>query len=642
MSGRSAVSPAPLNLDVLFSPEGDGFRAQIVRSPVGDGPQVIFPFPCTDSELAAFIQSDYRFRQMSASITDSANLAKAVGGRLFDAVFSGPVLVCLRRSLDRAAESGAALRIRLRLSDCPALVNLPWELLYDRESDSFLALSADTPVIRYVQITASGRATELEPPLRVLAIRSEPRKQSPLKTAAEWASILAALTAIGLRKVQVTELENPSLEDLRRVFARTRTRTPFHVMHYMGHGAFDPSTGGALLFCDERGRAQRATADQLKMLLKDQASLRLVVLNSCEGARTDPADPFAGVADALVRLGIPSVIAMQFEITDRAAVKFTSVLYEMLADSSQVDIALAEARKALAVGYGLEWATPVLYSRADDTRLFDSGEPRDQRDQNGQTHDVAPGRAPGGLDLPGSTPVVGPPRPEISGVFIFGDAGDYRVEVRGSGFGQVAHGLPYRGTMPNFLITVVAQQGAAEWGYAGTGRALTYDSWTDREIITSALAANPGDAIVLALWNDGTGSGACWAGNVPPIPDEGPVIEDVRFSGPAASPIVDIRGSGFGPPPCATPGTVSADHLIISNWRDHPRGSDPANTWTAGVGLRIASWTDDRILISAFTGTFGTGRDVILPGDPLSILYRTQENGQAIAHTAWAGKFAHP
>jgi len=452
--------------------------------------------------------------------------------------------------------------------------------------------------------------------------------------------VLAALTAIDPRKVQVTELENPSLEDLRLTLAHTRS--PFHVMHYMGHGAFEPATGGALVFCDEQGWAQPATAVQLKILLQDHPSLRLVVLNACEGARADPADPFAGVADALVRLGIPSVIAMQFEITDRAAVRLTSALYKMLADGSQVDVALAEARKALAMGYGFEWATPVLYSRADDTRLFNRDEPRDQEDEAEQTNGVVSGDAPGSPDVPLSPAAPSPEQPEISGVLISGDAGDYRVEVLGSGFGRPARSLPFRGTMPNFRIAVIAQDSAAEWGYGEAGKPLTYESWTDRAIMTSALAANPGDAIVLTVWDDDTGIGACWAGNVPPVPDGCPAIEDVHFSGPAASPVVDIRGKGFGPPPCAMPGTVSANHLIVSNWRGHPRGSDPASSWTAGVTLRIASWADDRILISAFTGTFGTGLDVMRPGDPLSILYRAQENGRAVARTAWSGRFTHP
>ena len=58
--------------------------------------------------------------------------------------------------------------------------------------------------------------------------------------------------------------------------------------------------------------------------------LRLVVLNSCEGARTTLTDPYAGVATTLVQLGVPAVVAMQFEISDRAAIVFAEELYTNL------------------------------------------------------------------------------------------------------------------------------------------------------------------------------------------------------------------------------------------------------------------------------------------------------------------------
>jgi tetratricopeptide (TPR) repeat protein len=107
------------------------------------------------------------------------------------------------------------------------------------------------------------------------------------------------------------------------------------------------------------------------VMLRDHSSLRLAVLNACEAGRTDPADPFAGVADTLVRRGIPAVVAMQFEVTDHAAVEFAPALYGALAAGRTVDAAVAEARKAMYTVSPLEWATPVLYLRADDARLFD-------------------------------------------------------------------------------------------------------------------------------------------------------------------------------------------------------------------------------------------------------------------------------
>ena len=105
--------------------------------------------------------------------------------------------------------------------------------------------------------------------------------------------------------------------------------------------------------------------------MSDHPALRLAVLNACEGARSDLQDPFAGVAQTLVQQGIPAVIAMQFEITDIAAIIFAKDFYASIVDGFPVDAALAEARKAI---YGqpnpFEWATPVLYMRSTDGTLF--------------------------------------------------------------------------------------------------------------------------------------------------------------------------------------------------------------------------------------------------------------------------------
>ena len=108
------------------------------------------------------------------------------------------------------------------------------------------------------------------------------------------------------------------------------------------------------------------------MLLHDYESLRIAVLNACEGARSSKQDPFAGSAQTLVQQGIPAVIAMQFEIADDVAQTFAHELYGALADSYPIDAAVTEARKAIfAMGREVEWATPVLYLRAPDGRIFD-------------------------------------------------------------------------------------------------------------------------------------------------------------------------------------------------------------------------------------------------------------------------------
>jgi biotin carboxyl carrier protein len=64
-------------------------------------------------------------------------------------------------------------------------------------------------------------------------------------------------------------------------------------------------------------------------------------------------------------------VAMQYEITDKAAIEFSRDFYDAVADGLPVDAAVTEARAAVSMDSMLEWGTPVLYMRSPDGRIFD-------------------------------------------------------------------------------------------------------------------------------------------------------------------------------------------------------------------------------------------------------------------------------
>jgi hypothetical protein len=146
-----------------------------------------------------------------------------------------------------------------------------------------------------------------------------------------------------------------------------------HVFHFVGHGGYDNhDQSGILILENERGDPHEVSGEELGLLLQDERSLRLAVLNSCEGARSSHVDPFSGAAASLVHYGVPAVIGMQFEITDEAAIAFAGRLYDALARGFPVDAALAQARRSIfAAGNEIEFGTPVLFLRGKDARLFD-------------------------------------------------------------------------------------------------------------------------------------------------------------------------------------------------------------------------------------------------------------------------------
>ena len=366
---------ALLNFDLAIEAAGDGYRARVVASPAGEA-EGSFVLPFTDQDLEILILkitgSVSRARRRVRRIESvERRLLEDFGGQLFQAVFTGGIRSCLERSLAAAEDADAGLRIRLRLE--PRLENIPWEYLYDREY-GFLCLSPETPLVRYVPLARPPRPFPVHPPLRILAMISAPTDVQRLQNEEEWEKLNGSLRELidrGL--VQLDRLTSGSLAALQRPLRRRE----YHVLHFVGHGMYDEDADdGALVLEDENGQARLVTGRDLGMMLRGHRSLRLVVLNACEGARGAADDPFAGVAQALVRQGIPAVIAMQFEISDPAAVAFSQSFYQALADLLPADIAMVEARRAIfAADNEVEWATPVIYLRSPDGRIFANTEP---------------------------------------------------------------------------------------------------------------------------------------------------------------------------------------------------------------------------------------------------------------------------
>jgi tetratricopeptide (TPR) repeat protein len=75
--------------------------------------------------------------------------------------------------------------------------------------------------------------------------------------------------------------------------------------------------------------------------------------------------------------GVASALAMQFPVTDRAAVVFSEAFYAALAAGDPIEGAVAEGRLAVHQDRpdSWEWATPALYLGAADGELFRRARP---------------------------------------------------------------------------------------------------------------------------------------------------------------------------------------------------------------------------------------------------------------------------
>jgi CHAT domain len=363
------------NFDVLIERSGDAFQAKVVNSPAGETRSVPFIPPVSEDKLELLVLRLRTAQGVRGIETDLAPDAKQVGGTLFEALFHDEMLDRLRRSLSRTEASGRGLRIRLRFSDAHELWNMPWELLYDREGHRFLCQFDSTPVVRYVDMAQPVQPLVVPGPIRMLVMISSPSDYPPLDVDKEWQQLSEALQPLeATGSLQVERLPTASLEDLRRAMMFG----DFHVFHYIGHGGLDRQSGeGLLVLTGPNGRSLLASGSELYVMLAN-SPIRLAVLNSCQGARISAADPYAGTAASLVHQGVPAVVAMQFEITDTAAIAFSRTMYEALAYGWPVDMAVSEARRAILAVSRSEWATPVLYLRASDGVLVDIPTPSRQ------------------------------------------------------------------------------------------------------------------------------------------------------------------------------------------------------------------------------------------------------------------------
>jgi len=398
-----------VDLTVRISPLTERGYPVTLTSPEGSC-EYTLKLPFALGELAGVV---FGVAQTAHNVATVAPVApgpnvREFGERLYEALFRGDArdLLVATNAVARQ-RPGTGIRIRLSMNlEGPGMAevaSLPWELMR-RKDQPPLVMSNRTLLVRSLDVLQPTDSIPYQPPLRILVVLSNPRGTASLNLDVEKALISKNW---GLLPGVSVDFGRPIRSELRRQLATA----DYHVIHYMGHGDFDAVKGGALFLEHEDGSADLVTGEELALLLADELpELRLVFLNACKTGTISAQSgvrPFAGVATSLIKAGVPAVVAMQFPISDQAAISFADTFYQRIAQSYPVDAAIAEARKALYSEERSEWATPVLFLRSKDGVLFEPGEGREAAGSGatvGQAGSAEPATAPALHDPWGAGP----------------------------------------------------------------------------------------------------------------------------------------------------------------------------------------------------------------------------------------------
>ncbi len=273
-------------------------------------------------------------------------------------------------------------RVRLRIdAEAPELHAIPWELLRDTtaaDEPQTLAATAATPFSRYIAGTWSPGQPVSQRPIKILAAIANPHNLSDFGLPAiavddEWRLIREATERL---EVELVRLPQPcTLSALEAALKEGP-----HILHLVGHGAYSQRREQAQLYlADQDNRVALVSEAEFAAMIDRQLAsgetqrddqLRLIFLASCQTASRSPADAFRGFAPALIKAGVPAVLAMQDLIPVETARGFSRAFYAELLEHGQVDRACNGARAALLTARLPGSSIPVLFSRLIDNQLL--------------------------------------------------------------------------------------------------------------------------------------------------------------------------------------------------------------------------------------------------------------------------------
>lgn len=486
------------------------------------------------------------------------------GINLGTAMFGQEAVELLGRAWHRSA-GARGVRLVLVVHDRD-LSGLPWEMLRVDlgTGESFpvaLSLQQQGSIVRHhapvhERDQAHSGAVGRRPRVVYASALTVTAPNLPRLNPRERISVESKLHA-GVDVPHATVRDPVSAEELRALLSR-----PCDLFVFSGHGS-SPSAGEAGIYVAADPQSTQgvllSAADLGAWLV--QAGVRTAVFAACD---TASAQSSVSLAESVVELGVPTVIAMQAALSDDHAPKFTATIVEKLLAGTIVDLAVRDARVELqALGYLAQFGVPVIVG-SPGVRL------------------VSP------PDRPSPTPIKGPAHLKEARLHTGRAPGYGIVALRG----DLSDATPYLLLLPGPDLRIRLLVGpATEGSYVDSFPSLPDGVWPDIErrvldlIEQAGLgslrlmvddvegAASPPDGSILLAYRDALSqafpgvfdavAGPEWLG--PAVADvplhDPPNVIDVRNGEPLAWPVAPFGMVGVELTP------ARRDAVAASSWR---------------------------------------------------------------------------
>jgi CHAT domain len=226
------------------------------------------------------------------------------------------------------------------------VIHLPWEFMC-RGDGRPLFLTPFSRVVTSRVVPEPGRDPSVEDPeIRILAV------ENPTEDLVATERVVDVIQGLqgdrGDATVEVTVLE--AKKATRRGFQRAVKGKAFDIIHFAGHGEFDPAKPADVALVLNDG----PFVDEDVLALGWSAPPFVVFNSSCEGGRAAPGRRIVlgrtrsnGLAAAFLARGVDAYLAHYFLVPDASAAQFAEDFYEGLFAINNVGQAVQQARRSI-------------------------------------------------------------------------------------------------------------------------------------------------------------------------------------------------------------------------------------------------------------------------------------------------------